>query len=124
MKYCCSCVQSVIFSSQLDFNHISTFLFLPMHLGFTPCHTELGYLGVAKLSSIVLTAHSFMIPVIKTSLMHDCKCGIPWGSLVFLAVPGSTFFLHLQDSMILLYFLLPLSHVFHLDCSHSTSLQR
>ena len=32
-----------------------------------------------------------MIPVEEMSLMHDCECGIPWGSSVFLSVPGSIF---------------------------------
>ena len=87
--------------------------------------TELVTLGVAELSSIMLITHSFVIPVIKTLLRYNCISGVPWGSSVFLAVPGPTvFFHHPQDSLILAYFHHPHSHFYHLHCSQYMSWQK
>ena len=85
---------------------------------------ELVTLTVAKLSSIVHIAHSFMIPVIKMFLMYNCVSGVPWGSPVFLAVPGSDFLSSsagffdscFSSSSPFSYFLL--------HCSHNISWQR
>ena len=57
-------------------------------------------------------------------LMYNCVSGILLGSSVFLAVPGSIFFHHLQDSLILACFLHPHSHISLLHCSHYMSWQR
>ena len=64
-----------------------------------------------------------MIPVIKMLLTYDCISGIPWGSSVFLAVPGSTF---LSSSSGFFDFCLFSSSPFSfslLHCSHNMSWQ-
>ena len=115
------CEILLLLCSICDFSQANWILITFQLFSSCPCcedtlhaRTKLGSLGVAKLSSIMLITQSFVIPVVRTSLMHDCKCGIPWGS----SVPRSTFFLHHQDSLILVYFRLPLSQIFIFIAHH------
>ena len=63
MKYCYSCVQSLISRQPVHINHILTFLFFSCFEDSIHAQTELQTLGVSKLSSIMLIAHSLVIPV-------------------------------------------------------------
>ena len=86
--------------------------------------TELGNLGVAELSSIMLITHSFVIPVVKALLTYNCVSGVPWHSSVFLAVPGSTFLSSSSGFFILACSHHPHSHFSLLHCSDNTSWQK
>ena len=121
MVHCCSYFNRRFLASQMYIDHISTFLVFSMVEDSIDARTELSTLGLAELSSIVLIAHSFVIPVVKT---YDCISGVPWGSSVPLAVPGPTFLsssLGVFDSCLFSSSSFPFLS-FH--CSHNMSWQK
>ena len=77
------CEILLLLCSIIDFSPATCTLIVFRLFSSSPCLedsiyalTELGTLGAAELSSIMLITHSLVIQVVKMLLMYDCVSGI------------------------------------------------